>query len=190
MRTRLPRALLTALLAAGMLLALPQAALSHGEEEAAGGEQPAGGEKMSGGEKLSAEEAEIAALAKQPARVLAQQAIAMLQISGDRQEAAMRLDAALESKDKGDIDVAVLRQAMETLDGGDPEGAIPLLDRALSRPLGAESGKALHEAERSVTPASNTQDIVAMALGAALLAIGAAGLWLTRKRTRREARST
>lgn len=132
------------------------AALAHGAEEAATG----------------SEEEEVAVLAKQPARILAQQALAELEVLGDSQEAAVRLDAALESEDQSDIDLKLLRQATETLDGGDPEGAVPLLDEALSRPLGAESGKALHEAGREFEPATGAQEVVGFVAGAVLLLLG------------------
>lgn len=134
------------------------AALAHGAEEA-----------MTG-----SEEEEVAVLAMQPARILAQQALAELQVRGDQQEAAVRLDAALESEDQSDIDLKLLRQATETLDGGDPEGAVPLLDEALSRPLGAESGKALHEAGREFEPATGAEEIVGIIAGAVLLLLGGA----------------
>ncbi len=142
------------------VLGAPSTVIAHGDEEA-----------MSG---------DVAALAKQPARVLAQQAIGLLEIRNQREEAAARLDAALESKDQHGIDVATLRQAMETLDAGHESAAVPLLDRALSEPLGASSGKALHEAGREFQPATGAQEYVGIALGTALLALGA-GLLLRRR---------
>lgn len=128
------------------------------------------------------ESGEAAALAEQPARVLAQQAIALLQVQGDVEGAAMRLDAAVESKDKRDIDAAVLRSAMETLDGGDRERAVVMLDRALSRPLGSESGKVLHEAGREFRPGTGAEEIVGIVAGAVALAMGALGLLVVRPR--------
>jgi hypothetical protein len=125
--------------------------------------------------------AEVKELSMQPARVLAQQALATLRVSGDTKEAAVRLDAALESKDPSDIDVGRLRQATETLDAGNPKAAIPLLDAALSRPLGSDSGKALHEAGREFNPGTGTQEIVAIALGSVLLLIGAFALSRNRR---------
>jgi LPXTG-motif cell wall-anchored protein len=125
---------------------------------------------------------EADALAMQPARILAQQALAELRVRYDVTDAAERLDAALESKDMSGIDIAQLREAMETVDEGDPEAAIPMLDRALSQPLGASSGKALHEAGREFRPATGAQEIVAIATGAALLALGAVLLARTRRR--------
>ena len=156
--TRRSIAAVAALALAGALLA-PAAAGAHG----------------GGGE-------EAKAMAMQPARTLAQQALAELRIRGGVKEAAERLDAALESKDKSDIDVAELRRAMQTVDEGSPDAAIPMLDRALSRPLGASSGKALHEAGREFQPGTGAQEIVAIIAGAALLALG--GLLLLRHRRR------
>lgn len=126
-------------------------------------------------------EAEVGALAMQPARVLAQQAIAELEVRNDRREAAMRLDAALESKDHSDIDVARLRQATETLDAGNAAAAIPLLDEALSRPLGSDRGKALHESGRKFRPATGAQEVVGIVSGAVLVLIGALLLWRSRR---------
>jgi len=121
-------------------------------------------------------ESEVKQLAMQPARTLAQQALATLRVNGDAEDAAMRLDAALESKDRSDIDVGRLRQATETLDGGDHKAAIPLLDEALSRPLGSDKGKALHEAGREFNTGTGTQEILAIALGSVLLLTGAFAL--------------
>ena len=154
-RTPLALAALLALILAGA----PARALAHGDEE-----------------EMAVGEAEVEALSAQPARILAQQAIAELMVRGDKDEAAMRLDAALESKDKSDIDVRLLKEGTEQLDGGDPEGAVPLLDEALSRPLGAQSGKALHEAGREFEPATGAQEVVGIIAGALLLALGVVGV--------------
>ena len=139
------RALLTAL----AVLALPGAALANG----------GGGEEME-------------ALELQPARVLAQQAIAILRIRGDQEEASMRVDAALESEEQEDVDLALLEQADEAVDAGDLDEAVLLLDQALSRPLGAESGRELHESGREFTPAFGAQEVVSIAAGALLLGLG------------------
>jgi hypothetical protein len=135
-----------------MALALPAAGWAHGEEESM----------------------ESEALADQPARTLAQQAISELRVRHDMEEAAMRLDAAVESKDKADIDPPLLNQAMETLDAGNEAEAISLLDRALSEPLGEQSGVALHESGREFQPGTDTQEVVAIILGAAALLLAAA----------------
>lgn len=145
------------------LLIFPVTAVAHG-----------GAGAMSG-------EAEIKQLAMQPARILAQQALSTLRVSNDVQEAAVRLDAALESKDKSDIDLARLRLATKTLDAGNPKAAVVLLDEALSRPLGSDRGKALHESGREFTPGTGPQEIVAIILGAALLLLGIFALWRGRR---------
>ena len=121
--------------------------------------------------------AEAETLAMQPARTLAQQALVELRVRNDVKDAALRLDAALESKDTSAIDVSALRLATETLDNGDPGAAVPILDRALSRPFGASSGKALHEAGREFEPATGAQEIVGITVGAAVLLLGALLLW-------------
>jgi hypothetical protein len=141
-------ALIVGLAALTAALAAPGLALAHGEKED-----------------------ELAELAEQPARALAQQAIALIRVRGDTEEAAMRLDAAVESKDKSDIDAALLERAMETLDDGDTDRAVAMLDQALSRPLGSDTGKVLHEAGREYRPASGPE-IVGIALGAAALLFG------------------
>lgn len=130
------------------------------------------------------DEMEVADLSIQPARILAQQALAELRVRNDTEEAAVRLDAALESKDTGEVDMALLRRATEILDGGDPQGSIPLLDEALSRPLGAASGKALHESGREFQPGTGAQEIVAIVAGALLLVLGAVLLGGARLRPR------
>ena len=119
-------------------------------------------------------------LAEQPARTLAQQALSELRVRGDMEEAAARLDAAVESKDQSDVDSAQVNQAMETLDGGNMDQAISILDHALSQPLGQASGAALHESGREFQPATGAQEIVAIALGAVALLI--AGFLLLRGR--------
>jgi hypothetical protein len=95
-----------------------------------------------------------------------------IRVRGDTEEAAMRLDAAVESNDKRDIDAALLERAMETLDDGDAGRAVTVLDQALSRPLGSDKGKALHEAGREFRPATGAQELVAIAAGAAALLLG------------------
>jgi LPXTG-motif cell wall-anchored protein len=153
------RGLLSAAFAALVYVALPVPVLAHGGEEM-----------------------EVKALAQQPARTLAQQAIAELRVLGDKKEAAVRLDAALESKDKSDIDVSKLREGTEQLDSGHPQAAISLLDEALSLPLGAKSGKVKHEAGREFQPATGAQEVVGIVAGAALLLLGAFLLLARRRR--------
>lgn len=112
-------------------------------------------------------------MAKQPARVLAQQAIAQLRLLGARREALERVDAAVRSRDQRDIDIALLRRADRALEAGGSERAVSLLDRALSRPLGAASGKELHASGREFRPARGGQELVGIVLGALLLGAGA-----------------
>ena len=150
--------LAAAMLALTLTLVAPSVAAAHGDGESD----------------------EAAALAEQPARVLAQQSIALLRVQGDVEGAAMRLDAAVESKDQRDIDAALLRSAMETLDGGDQERAVVMLDRALSRPLGSDTGKVLHEAGREFRPSTGAEEIVGIVAGVLALAIGSLGLLAVR----------
>ena len=132
------------------------------------------------------------ALASAPARVLAQQALVLLDVKGDAEEAAERVDAALESKDGSEVDVDLLREADEALDGGDAERAVPLLNRALGGgpvPTGDEAGTggvseaALHKAGRAYEPNQTGQELIALVTGLALLALAA--LLLLRHSSRR-----
>ena len=125
-------------------------------------------------------EMETQNLAQQPARTLAQQALAELRVRHDMEAAASRLDAAVQSKDQGDVDTKLVNQAMETLDAGNEAQAVSTLDRALSQPLGQASGAALHESGREFQPATGTQEIVAIVLGVALILL--AGFLLLRRR--------
>lgn len=142
-------AAITALALAALALVVPHGAVANGGESE-----------------------EMEALERQPARVLAQQAIAVLRVRGDQEEASMRVDAALESEDQEDVDVSLLEQADEAVDSGDVDGAISLLDRALSEPLGAATGLELHESGREYEPGSGAQATVGIIAGAALLLLG------------------
>lgn len=130
----------------------PAAALGHGDEEEA--------------------TAEMAELALQPARVLGQQALAMLEILGDEAEAGERLEAALESDNQDNVDLEALAEARATLERGDAEVAMGLIDESLSRPLGVDQGAALHEAGREYRPARGAQEIVGIIAGGALILLG------------------
>lgn len=123
---------------------------------------------------------EDAALKAQPARTLAQQALAVLDVREDAEDARMRIDAALESEDQDDVDIALLREADDALDGGDVAEAKELLNRSLGGgPLPLEEdaaaprGDALHNAGRAFEPNSTGQEVVAAIAGLALLALGA-----------------
>lgn len=162
------RALHFLVLAVLAALTLPGSALAHGDESAPG---------------MDSMEARVEQLAVQPTRVLAQQAHALIHLRDDRDEAAIRLDAALESKDKSDVDMPALRRATETLDdGGDSERVLALIDEALSKPFGAERGKIFHGGGREFRPVAGAQETVAVIVGALLVAFAAAGLWRARRR--------
>ena len=149
---------LGALLAASLLLAPAPAAWATGGDE----------------------DMKDAALKAQPARTLAQQALAVLDVRDDAEDARMRIDAALESEDQDDVDTALLRQADDALDSGDVAGAKELLNRSLgggplpvNEDAAAPRGAALHNAGRALEPNSTGQEVVAAAAGIALLAPGA-----------------
>jgi LPXTG-motif cell wall-anchored protein len=139
-------------------LALPATALAHG------------------GDEMEAE-----SMSQQPARTLAQQAMSELRVRNDMKTAAEQLDAAVESTDQSDVDPKLVNQAMEALDAGHTDEAISTLDRALSQPLGQESGAALHESGREFQPGTDTQEVVAIVLGAAVLLLAGWLLWRGRR---------
>lgn len=152
----LPLRLLALLI--GLALALPATAGAHGGDESS-----------------------LARLSRQPARVLAQQAHALLHIRHDRAQAAVRLDAAVASKDNADVDVPSLGLAMQTLDrGGSDQRVMDLIDQALSRPFGAERGKVFHGAGRELSGVQDGQETVGLILGLVILAGAFVGL---RRRT-------
>lgn len=131
------------------------------------------------------------ALASAPARVLAQQALATLDVTGDVMEARERIDAALESRERDEVNLALLRAADEALDGGNTERAVTLLNRALGGgpvPVGEESERggvseqALHNAGRAYEPNETGQELVALVVGLALIALAA--LLLVRRQPR------
>lgn len=175
-------------LAAATLLALaifPGLAYAHGAEpeEVQVEEGPAAGAAPNGTEGT---EGHSEVLIKQPARILAQQAISLLLVLGDTEEATFRLDSAVESEDKTNVDPQLLEQAMETLDAGNEVEAISLLDQALSKPVGEESGAVLHDSGREFQPATGAQEIVGIVLGAAALVL-ATFILLRGRRTRASA---
>lgn len=169
-----------------LALASPPAAIAHGDDETS----PAAAQKQAReqaiGEGKSAREveqaaqdaggeAEVAALSRQPARALAQQAHALIHIRGDRHEAGVRLAAALASEDRRQVDEPTLRRAREALETGTPASRVlALIDEALSKPLGAKSGKLFHGAGREFEPATGDQEVIAIVAGAVLLLLGIA----------------
>ena len=125
------------------------------------------------------QEMEDAAMKAQPARTLAQQALVVLDVRNGVEEARARIDAALESDDQDDVDIALVRGADAALDEGDSARAKDLLNRALGgEPLpldeetGVVGGAALHNAGRAFSPSGSDQESVAAIVGAALLAAG------------------
>ena len=129
------------------------------------------------------------AMESAPARVLAQQALVTLDVTGDEMEARERIDAALESRERDDVNLKLLRAADEALDGGDKEEAVVLLNRALGGgpvPSGEEgegsgvSEQALHNAGRAYKPNETAQEVVALVAGLSMLALAA--LLLVRQR--------
>lgn len=173
------RAIIAVSVALSALTGTTPNALGHGDEP------PTPPSSTSGGTAMGSEEAEIAALAKQPARVLAQQALALLRVHGpgeDHTDALHRTKAGVASDDKADVDAVLLERANVALSKDEYDSSVELLDRALSRPLGAESGKALHEAGREFQPATGTQEVVGIIAGAVLLLVGVALLLKDRRR--------
>lgn len=178
--------LATVLVLIGLLAAAPPA-VAHGGDEPEAAPPPATGEEPRGegasGEQPTAEEAEEAALAAQPARVLAQQALALLTVRNATAEALHRVEAALESKEREDVDVDKLRAAMTALEAGDSRAAADRINEALGggpapadEELSGPSEEALHNAGEEFEPVNNGQEIaggiaavVALAAGAALL---------------------
>lgn len=132
------------------------------------------------------------ALASAPARVLGQQALVLLDVTGNAEAAAERVDAALRSEDTAAVDLALLEQADAALDGGQAEEAVALLNRALGGgpvPAAETSGvsdEALHKAGRAYKPNATSQELIALIAGLALLALG--GLLLRRHAPRSPAR--
>lgn len=74
------------------------------------------------------------ALDKMPARALAQQAFALLSQKGKAVEAHERVEAALASKERADVDIRALRQVPGAFEAGDHERATRLLSQALAAP--------------------------------------------------------
>lgn len=159
----------------------------HGEGKSEAKSEPMRGMQEQGGDhgagkEMAAEEAEEAALARWPSRVLAQQALALHRIRGDAHEAESRIHAALASKDQAYVDTHLLRHAHVALDKGNVSRGVNLLDRALSRPLGTDTGKMLHMAGRELPSGQDTQDIVGMVVGGILILIAGGALLRGRRR--------
>ena len=186
----------TVLVLIGVLVPAP-AALAHGGDEPepppAGttGEEPRG--EGASGEQPTPEEAEEAALAAQPARVLAQQALALLTVRKAAAEAQHRVEAALKSKEREGVDVDKLRAAMTALEAGDSRAATNRINEALGGgpepaddELAGPSDEALHNAGEEFEPANTGQEVAAGIAAIVALAAGAALLMRHRRAARAE----
>ena len=89
------------------------------------------------------------ALEKTPARALAQQALALLSQKNKAVEAHERIEAALKSKDREGVDLALLRRTQAAFERGDHPAATKLINDALTPKAepraeeGGEGGKAM-----------------------------------------------
>lgn len=184
----------------GVLGAAP-AAVAHGGDEPEPAPPPATGGEPRGegspGEQPTAEEAEEAALAAQPARALAQQALALLTVRDAVAEALHRVEAALKSKEREGVDVNKLRAAMTALEAGDSRAAANRINEALGggpepadEELARPSDEALHNAGEEFEPANNGQEVAAGLAAIVALAAGAALLMRHRRSTRAERHQT
>jgi hypothetical protein len=155
------------------------------------GALPAGSALAHGGEEE--------ALENTPARALAQQALALLSQRDKVVEAHERIEAALKSKNRAGVDLALLRQTQRAFDRGDHAEARRLINRALmpkreppEEEMGGghesedpsaptqEDGEAALEHQPSFEPERDTADWIGAALGAAVLLL--AGTLLLRRR--------
>lgn len=94
------------------------------------------------------------ALEKTPARALAQQALALLGQENKAAEAQERIEAAVESKDREGVDVALLRRTEAAFERGDQAAATRLIAEALGAD-GAEVAPAVGHEEDGDTAAAN-----------------------------------
>ena len=125
-----------AALAVLMLAALPAAASAHGDED----------------------------LADQPARALVQQALGLLTQQDNVVEAQERLEAALESKDTENVDLASVRKALAALEEGDTDAAVEQMNAALApeqkpepEPKGEKGGGAKAEPDEEAEHAAGEE---------------------------------
>ncbi len=77
-------------------------------------------------------------MSKQPARALAQQALALITETDNLAEAKERADAAIKSKDKKDVNTAALRKAGKALGKQDKAEAVKQLEASLTAPKPAD----------------------------------------------------
>lgn len=131
---------------------------------------PAGADPASGGmNKMSAP--------AQPAKVLALQALALLEQGREHQQAEQKLDEALAADDRGGIDMRALRRAHQALHREAAAEASRLLEDAFPR-------GSTHVVGVTYRPQLATTRVVAGVGGAALGGAAAAGLLLRRRRER------
>lgn len=162
-----------------VLLAVPAIASAHGGEE----------------------------LAEQPARALVQQGLGLLTQQGDTGEAAERLEAAIASDNKKDVNIADVEKALKALEAGDAAAAVASMNDALtepeeaerpadeepSEPAEGEEGAAADQHEegevaeasfedqtQAIEPEQGTAEWVGLVLGVGLVGVGG-GLLLRRR---------
>jgi len=160
--------------------------------------------------------AEVATMAKQPARVLVQQAHALLVSGKAGDEVELRLDAAALSTDKQGIDAAFLEKGHEAFESGRIPLAISHLEHALADPalrerprpersgaappgtsapvtekeLGSSMGRmAIHAESRVFEPAFGGQEVGGLIAAAVVALLAALGLLRVRSHGRRQRRS-
>lgn len=172
-----------------LLLAAPSVAAAHGGED------------------------EVATMAKQPARVLVQQAHALLVSGKGGKEVELRLDAAALSADKRGIDAAFLEKGHAAFESGRIRLAISHLEHALadpalrerSQPGAAPSGTpapvteeelessmgrtAIHAESRVFRPAYGGQEVGGSIAAVVIALLAALGLLRVRSHDRRQRRS-
>ena len=167
------RALLSALVLASLLAVPPSVALGHGEE----------------GE----------AAAEVPARTLVQQALALLTQQDDVLEAQEKLEGALESKDKEEVQIASVREALQAVEKDDKKEAVAHMNEALAPGESAEGGMpgedpSVDDREAAETPEPaagalehakeyeperGTAEWVGFVIGVALIGLAGLGLFTT-----------
>ena len=119
------------------------------------------------------------ALEKTPARALAQQALALLSQESKSGEAHERIEAAVESKDREGVDVAMLRRTEAAFERGDEAAATRLIAAALGA---AHDDPVAFEHRPEFEPARGAPEWVAIAIGALAMLLG--GILLLRLRGR------
>lgn len=113
----------------------------------------------------------------QTAQALSLQALAILDWGLSHEEALEKLDAALEAEDKGGVDLRALRAAHEALEQEEVEKAHELLHGVF--PSGVS-----HLAGVTYRPTVGVGEIVALIVGALVIALGAFGLMRRRRAER------